>query len=81
VLSYLQALDETDLNQLSEVSIVSSDHIVAYTVHAAQIRLGGADRLAEKAELTDSFLKDAKTAGKAVEFVDFSYKAPIIRLK
>ena len=80
-LTYLQALDEASLNQISEVSLASPEHVIAYTTGAVQIRLGALERLEEKAALTKTFLQDLKTARHPIEYVDFNYTAPFIRFK
>ena len=46
-----------------------------------QIRLGKLERLEEKARLTEDFLQDQQTSPYTVEYVDFSYEVPVIRLK
>ncbi|MBR3458049.1 MAG: FtsQ-type POTRA domain-containing protein [Selenomonadaceae bacterium] len=80
ILYFLQQIDEESLNQISEISIQSPDYLVAYTVHSVQIRLGRMERLEEKAELTMNFLQDLKTSPHAIEYVDFNYTAPYIKL-
>ncbi len=81
VLYYLQSLDASALNQLSEVSIAVPDKVVVYTTQAVQIRLGGLDRLDEKAKLTETFLRDLKTAKHPIDYADFTYTAPFIKFK
>lgn len=80
ILYFLQQIDEESLNQISEIAIVGPDYLVAYTIHSVQIRLGKMERLEEKAELTMSFLEDLKTTPHAIEYVDFNYTAPYIKL-
>lgn len=81
VISFLQLLDPASLNQLSEVNIAQPGAVAAYTTHGVQIRLGSLDHLEEKAALTQDFLKDLQTTRHAIEYVDFSYAAPFIRLR
>lgn len=80
ILYFLQQIDEESLNQISEISIQSPDYLIAYTTHSVQIRLGRMERLEEKAELTMNFLQDLKTSPHAIEYVDFNYTAPYIKL-
>ena len=82
ILEFLQKLDAASLNKISEVAIVSADYIVAYTAteRAVQIRIGKLERLDEKAKLTDNFLKDLETNPNPVEYIDFNYTAPFIKL-
>lgn len=82
ILDFLQKLDAESLNKLSEVAIISSDYIVAYTAteRAVQIRIGKLERMDEKAHLVQDFLKDLDNNPHAVEYVDFNYTAPFIKL-
>ncbi|MBQ3433454.1 MAG: cell division protein FtsQ/DivIB, partial [Selenomonadaceae bacterium] len=82
ILDFLQRLNEDTLNQLSEVAIVEADYIVMYTAteRAVQIRIGKLERLDEKAHLTEDFLRDLATNPHPVEYVDFNYTSPFIKL-
>ena len=82
ILDFLQRLNEDTLNRLSEIAIVEQDYIVIYTAteRAVQIRIGKLERLDEKARLTEDFLRDLETNPHPVEYVDFNYTAPFIKL-
>ncbi len=80
ILTFLQQLDAPSLNQISEVAIVSPDYIVAYTTKRVQIRLGKLERLEEKAKLTIDFLEDLAENKRNIEFIDFNYTAPFVKL-
>lgn len=82
ILDFLQRLDEETLNRLSEIAIVEADYIVMYsaTERPVQIRLGKLERLDEKAHLTEDFLRDLETNPHPVEYVDFNYTTPFIKL-
>jgi len=82
ILDFLQRLDEETLNRLSEIAIVEADYIVMYsaTERPVQIRLGKLERLDEKARLTEDFLRDLETNPHPVEYVDFNYTTPFIKL-
>lgn len=82
ILDFLQRLDEETLNRLSEIAIVEEDYIVMYsaTERPVQIRLGKLERLDEKARLTEDFLRDLETNPHPVEYVDFNYTTPFIKL-
>lgn len=83
ILEFLAKLDAASLNKLSEVAIVSADYIVAYTdteERAVQIRIGKLERMDEKAHLVDDFLRDLESNPHEVEYVDFNYTAPFIKL-
>lgn len=82
ILYYLQQMNEESLNKISEVAVVAEDYVVAYTdmARAVQIRIGKLERLEEKARLTENFLKDLEVNPHPVEYVDFNYTAPFIKL-
>ncbi len=81
VLTYLAALDEGVLNQLSEVNIKSADELVAYTTSSVYIRVGDNQRLTEKAKLTGEILQEISTKKMVVEYVDLNYTSPIIKIR
>ena len=78
--NFLQHLDEASINQISEVSIVTPDYMIAYTTQSIPIRLGNAERIEEKARLTEDFLRDLNQNPYPVEYVDFNYTTPFIKL-
>ena len=82
ILSFLQQMSEASLNKLSEVAVIGPDYVVAYTnsSKAVQIRIGKLERLDEKARLTEDFLQDLELNPHPVEYVDFNYTAPFIKL-
>ncbi|MCR5758407.1 MAG: FtsQ-type POTRA domain-containing protein [Selenomonas sp.] len=81
VLAFLAQLDAESLNHLSEINVADPNAVMAYTNQAVQIRLGNFERWEEKAKLTREFLLDLPNARHPIEFVDFSYTAPFIRLR
>ncbi len=83
ILVFLQKLDAEALEKLSEVAIISADYIVAYTAteKSVQIRIGKLEeRMDEKANLVQDFLHDLDNNPHDVEYADFSYTAPFIKL-
>lgn len=82
ILDFLQKLDAASLNKISEVAIVAADYIVAYTdtEKPVQIRIGKLERMDEKAHLVIDFLRDLDANPHDVEYVDFNYTAPFIKL-
>ena len=83
ILKFLQKINEEALNKISEVAIISEDYIVAYTNtnnRSIQIRIGKLERLDEKAHLTEDFLKDLENNPNPIEYIDFNYTAPFIKL-
>ena len=79
-ISFLARIDPTDIGEISEVSLRNPDAVVAYTKTALPIRLGQLTGIPDKAALTQDFLRDQKTTRHTVEYVDFSYDAPFIKL-
>lgn len=80
-LVYLYTMKPETNGQISEVSLKNPNDVMAYTTGGVQIRLGHLDRLEEKAHLTDSFVVDLEVTKRPVEYVDFKYTAPFIKLR
>ena len=80
VIAFLAKIDPADIGQISEVNITVPTAVVAYTKTALPIRLGQIEGLPGKAGLTQDFLQDQKTTRHTIEYVDFSYDAPFIKL-
>ena len=81
VLLFLSQLDESVRSQISEVNVQNPQAIMAYTTDVIQIRLGDLSRVNEEAALTNDFVDSLKDSHHAIEFVDFGYEAPFIRLR
>ena len=79
-ISFLARINPADIGEISEVSLRNPDAVVAYTKTALPIRLGQLTGIPDKAALTQDFLRDQKTTRHTVEYVDFSYDAPFIKL-
>ena len=79
-ISFLARIDPADIGEISEVSLRNPDAVVSYTKTALPIRLGQLTGIPDKAALTQDFLRDQKTTRHTVEYVDFSYDAPFIKL-
>ncbi len=82
VLVFLDKLNADSLNKLSEVAIIREDYIAAYTAteNPVQIRIGDFERLDEKVHLIENFLRDLEKNPNTVEYADFSYTAPYIKI-
>jgi len=80
-LTYLSAISENSLNQLSEINVSDPLQIRALTIHSVQIRLGEQEHLADKVLLTDHILTEIGDKKKLVEFVDLRYATPYIKFK
>ncbi|WP_110953217.1 cell division protein FtsQ/DivIB [Anaerosinus massiliensis] len=81
VLEYLSYLDESSINQMSEVNATSSDQLIAYTNSSVQIRIGKNERLLEKAKLTEEFLGELKKTKLPIEYIDLNFASPFIKFK
>ena len=83
ILNFLEKLDSEATEKISEMAIISADYIVAYTAteKSVQIRIGKLDeRTDEKAFLVQDFLHDLENNPHEVEYADFRYTAPFIKL-
>ena len=83
ILEFLNKLDAESLEKISEVAIIAADYVVAYTdtEKSVQIRIGKLEeRMDEKAHLVQDFLHDLDNNPHDVEYVDFTYTAPFIKL-
>lgn len=81
ILSFLEKIDIEALNQISEINIADPEAVTAYTTNSVQIRLGNMERMEEKAILVQDFLSTLPNSRHSIEYVDFRYRAPVIRLK
>lgn len=80
-LELLAGLDESALNQISELSLTDPQAVALYTTSAVQIKIGDFSRLDEKIKLIAGFLKELPESKHKIEYVDFGYTAPVIRLR
>ena len=80
ILRYLANIDEATLDQLSEVNI-SGGQIFVYTNNSIQIRVGGNERLTEKASLTQDMLKEIFEKKLLVEYIDLNFSSPVIKFR
>ncbi|NLP41413.1 MAG: FtsQ-type POTRA domain-containing protein [Veillonellaceae bacterium] len=81
VLEYLSTLEEPILNQISEVNIQAGGSIVCYTVKSSQLKLGKAERMAEKAKLTNEILNELAGNSAIIDYIDLNYASPFIKFK
>ncbi|MDD4600768.1 MAG: FtsQ-type POTRA domain-containing protein [Negativicutes bacterium] len=81
VLEYLSQLEGPILNQISEVNIQASGTIVCYTVKSSQLKLGKADRMADKARLTNEILRELADNSARIDYIDLNYASPFIKFK
>jgi len=81
VLKYLSYLDESSINQVSEVNATVADQLIAYTNSSVQIKIGNNERLADKARLTQEFLGELKKTKLPIEYIDLNFASPFIKFK
>lgn len=81
ILTYLGALDESTLSQLSEININPSGELTVYTAQMITIRLGSGERMEEKANLTRDVLRDIGDKKAAVDYIDLNYASPYIKFR
>lgn len=81
VLEYLSHLDDSTLNQISEVNIKYPESIIAYTVNSAQIRVGKNERIIDKAKLTNEILREINGKAAGLEYIDLNFSSPVIKFK
>ena len=81
IVNYLSLLDETPLNQLSEINLKVPEQISAYTAHSVHIRLGNYEELPQKAKLTNEVLHEFGEKKMMVEYVDLNFSSPVIKFK
>ena len=80
IVEYLEHLDEETTAEISEIAIISEDYVVAYTTKQIPIRIGKLERLEEKANYTEDFLKDLDQNPNDVEYIDLDYTSPYIKV-
>lgn len=79
--SFMDELDQTSLQQISEINVTDTQNIVAYTTGGVKIKLGDLTNSQDKAKKVTVFLNDLKTINRSVDYIDFSYTSPVIKFK
>ncbi|MCX7970994.1 MAG: FtsQ-type POTRA domain-containing protein [Negativicutes bacterium] len=80
VLRFLADLDDNSRLALAEVHLNENGRISALTVDSVPVRIGGSDRLPEKAQVLGQILQDLKKNGIKPEYIDIQYATPVIKL-
>ena len=80
VLEYLDLVNDETLGKIKYIDISHENDIIGYVDNDVQIRIGEAANLEEKAEITDSFIKD-KTLAYGIEYLDMRYSQPVIKFR
>lgn len=80
-LSYIEHLTPEGRARISEVNIGEVSKFVAYTVDGIALRLEVDDKMADKAKLTESMLKDIKEKNLNVESIDVNLESPFMKIR
>lgn len=78
-LKYLVALGINGRKEISEVNVGDDNEIIAYTDNGIRIKIGKADHLEEKADLTKKMLKDIEQQNISVTTMDVNLDAPYVK--
>ncbi|WP_196599470.1 cell division protein FtsQ/DivIB [Pectinatus frisingensis] len=78
---YLSGLDNDTLAQIAELNIADPQNIIAYTSGGVKIKLGDLSLLEQGIKETTVFLHDLNGMNRPVDYVDFSYGAPVLKFK
>lgn len=81
VLAYLGFIKEEFLKQIIQIDVKEPNNIVVYTVKGVKIKVGSLANPQDLADKTNAFLADVKVEGIPIEYVDFSYKRPVLKIK
>jgi len=81
ILEYLSYLERSSVERLSEISAADLEQICVYTNSSVQIKIGRAERLREKAALTDDFLQELTRTKLPIDYIDLNYTSPFIKFK
>lgn len=81
VLSYLGYLKPEVLQQIIQINIADANTIEAYTLKGTKIILGNIEDPKDLANKTNEFFYDVKTTTIPVEYIDFSYARPVLKIK
>lgn len=81
VLNYLGYLNAEVEQQIIQIDITNQDNIEAYTMKGTKIILGNVDNPEELAMQTNNFFGDVQSASIPIEYIDFSYSRPVLKIK
>lgn len=81
VLEYLACLSRNSISELSEIDAADLEQLSAYTKSSVQIKIGKAERLKEKADLTEDFLQELTRTKLPIDYIDLNYTSPFIKFK
>ncbi len=82
-LRYLSYIRPEGLAEITEVALQDPGHVVARTISATEIRIGGLEpeRLEQKALDTQDFIEELHTAKHAIAYLDLTYAQSFVGLR
>lgn len=81
VLAFLGALKPEVLQQIIQIDVTKPESIKAYSMKGTKIILGDINDPEVLASKTNDFFNDVKTAAIPIEYIDFSYSRPVLKIK
>lgn len=81
VLDFLSRLDESSLKTIKEIEVNYDGSVLGKTITGMNLRLGDLSDADIKARLTMNFFEDIKKNPVPVEYVDFKFNAPFIKIQ
>lgn len=81
VLNYLGYLKPEILQQIMQINISNIEAVEAYTINGTKIILGKVENPEDLANKTNEFFNDIKTTNIPIDYIDFSYSRPVLRIK
>lgn len=81
VLTFLGALQPDVLQQIIQIDVTRPESIKAYSMKGTKIILGDINEPEALASKTNDFFNDVKTAAIPIEYIDFSYSRPVLKIK
>ena len=81
ILAFLDMLDDNSVKTIKELELTDSGEIWGETMMGIKLRLGDLSEMEVKAKLTMNFLEDIKKNPMPLEYADFYFNVPFVKLK
>ena len=81
ILAFLVMLDDRSVKMIKEFELAENGDIWGETVTGIKLRLGDLSDMEVKAKLTMNFLEDIKKNPVSLEYADFYFNVPFVKLK
>ena len=81
ILSYMSMLSPDAVSQIAYVDMSDKNKVQLYTNGGTWILLGAVDEPEQLAAKTNEFMDDIRAASIPVDYIDFSYSRPVLRVK